>query len=330
MAPCDNLGHAPLDLVVPDVSSTPPGDRGVTSASSPADGARVWTWVVGGFAVWAVLAVVLGLVIGKGIHLADRSSPATGQRGTLAIAALTTTAPSGARPAAPAVRSKVPLPPVGIALALIAVALEAVGYALRLSGATGQVARSLSMDAPWSLPRMYVAALFGAAAMAAVAGAARNPGRRSWWLAVAAVTAGIVVVKAGGTVHVVAMDRLSRLTSPAVATAVSVALAVTVLAVLAVISRAERRDRRRVLTAFAAYATAAVGLSAVSTVVDGRLAVTATFVEESGEALAGVAVLVAVLVGVAPRLVLPTAWTRRRDDDLSVELPVVGVPRVQD
>ncbi len=281
--------------------------------------------MVGGLAAWIVLAGVLGVVVGRGIHLADRSSPATGHRHPLTTGAL-----PGARPAAPGVRRRVPLPPVGIALALVAVALEAVGYALRLSGATGQVARSLSMDAPWSLPRMYVAALFGAAAMAAVAGAARNPGRRTWWLAVAAVTAGIAVVKAGGTVHVAAMDRLSGLTSPSVATAASVALAVTVLAVLAFLSRAERRDRRRVLTAFSVYATAAVGLSAVSTLVEGRAAVMATFVEECGEALGGVAVLIAVLVGVAPRLVLPTGWARRRDDDLSLEIPVPRVPSPQD
>jgi hypothetical protein len=45
------------------------------------------------------------------------------------------------------------------------------------------------------------------------------------------------------------------------------------------------------------------------------MAVTATFLEESGEALAGVAVLVAVLVGVAPRLVLPADWALRRTAD---------------
>ncbi len=76
------------------------------------------------------------------------------------------------------------LPPVGVALARLAVALEAVGYALRLCGSTGQVASVLSMEAPYSLPRMYVAALFGAAALAAVAGATCNPGRRTWWLTV--------------------------------------------------------------------------------------------------------------------------------------------------
>jgi len=50
--------------------------------------------------------------------------------------------------------------------------------------------------------------------------------------------------------------------------------------------------------------------------------VTATFVEESGEALAGVAFLIAVLVGVAPRLVLPATWPLRRTADAhTLEVP---------
>ena len=44
-------------------------------------------------------------------------------------------------------------------------------------------------------------------------------------------------------------------------------------------------------------------------------AAAATFVEESGEALAGVGYLVAVLVGVAPQLVLPAGWPLRRRAD---------------
>jgi hypothetical protein len=95
----------------------------------------------------------------------------------------------------------------------------------------------------------------------------------------------------------------------------AVGVAAGVLAVLAFITRAERRDRRRVLGALAAYAVASVGLSAVSVMAVGQWAVTATYLEESGEALAGVAVLVAVLVGVAPRMVLPASWVLRREED---------------
>ncbi len=283
----------------------------------------MWTWIVGGVAVWVVVAVVVGIVLGRGIQLADRRSPGTGADRPLTV-------PGDGRPAARPERRRVPLPPVGVALAFLAVALETVGYVLRLRGATGPAAQALSMDAPWSLPRLYVATLFAAAALAAVAGAARNPGRRTWWLAVGAVTGGVAVVKAGSTVHVTVMDRLTAATSAAGAVAISATGALLVLAVLAVISRAERRDRRRVLTALGLYAAASVGLSALPGLVGGQWAATATFVEESGEALAGVAVLVAVLVGVAPRLVLPAAWLRRRDDALSLEAPAVRLPAAQD
>ncbi|MGY1698655.1 hypothetical protein [Geodermatophilus sp. SYSU D00766] len=278
----------------------------------------MWTWIVGGFAAWVVVAVVFGVVLGRGIRLADERSPGTGVERPLTAGA------------ARAGRRRVPLPPVGIALAFLAVALEAVGYVLRLRRTGGELANALSMDAPWSLPRVYVAALFAAAALAAVAGAARNPGRRTWWLAVGVVTAGIAAVKAGSTVHVTVMAELTARTSTAGAVALSALLAVAVLAVLAVLSRADRRDRRRVLTGLGVYAVAAVGLSAVSGLVGQQWAAMATFVEESGEALAGVAVLVAVLVGVAPRLVLPAAWLRRRDDELSLEAPVVRLPAPQD
>jgi hypothetical protein len=170
---------------------------------------------------------------------------------------------------------------------------------------------------------MYIAVLFVVAAVAAFAGAAVNPGRRTWWLAVGTVAAGIAVVKAGSTVHADAMGVLVDALGVAGATAVSVLAAVSVLLVLFFISRAERRDRRRVLKWLGVYAGASVGLSTVSALTTGRWQIAATFVEESGEALAGVAVLVAVLVGVAPRLVLPTTWRLRRDADAhTVDVPV--------
>jgi hypothetical protein len=78
-----------------------------------------------------------------------------------------------------------------------------------------------------------------------------------------------------------------------------------------------------VLRALALYAGASVGLSALSSVATtSNWAAAATFVEESGEALAGVGFLLAVLVGVAPRLVLPASWALRRSADAhTLELP---------
>jgi hypothetical protein len=264
----------------------------------------VWIWIVGGLVLWVLLAFAVAVVIGRGIRAAD----------VLAERPLTAPELLGElRLRSP--RRRIPLPPVGVALAATAVLLETAGFIGRLTGATGPVAHALSMDAPFSAPRTFVAALFAVAAVAAVAGAVRAPGRRSWWLAVGLVSAGIAVVKAGGTVHVDAMAALSSAVGEAGAVVVSIALVAAVLAVLAFVSRDERRDRRRVLTCLAGYAAASVGLSAVSAVAAGQWAVTATYLEESGEALAGVAVLVAVLVGVAPRLVLPASWVLRRDDD---------------
>ncbi|TFV92695.1 hypothetical protein E4P40_02020 [Blastococcus sp. CT_GayMR20] len=282
-----------------------------------------WVWVLGGLAVWMVVAVVFGVLIGRGIRRADmlegRTEPLSGL-----IAGKRSTAP---QPAPVLRRRAIPVPTFGLALFGLAVVLETGGYVVRLTGAENSL-RALSMDAPFSLPRMYVAALFAAAAMAAVAGAGVHPGRRTWWTTVALVGGGIAAVKAGGTVHADAFSALSGAVGGRGALLVSVLLAGAVLAVLGFLSRTERRDRRRVLGVLAFYGIASVGLSALSGVAAGAAgvasswAVGATFIEESGEALAGVAFLLAVLAGVAPRLVLPGAWALRRSADvLTLELP---------
>jgi hypothetical protein len=177
---------------------------------------------------------------------------------------------------------------------------------------------------------MFVAALFAAAALAAVAGAGSIPGRRTWWLAVALVAGGIAAVKAGSTVHERALTSVNAAVGTSAAFAVSVLAAVAVVGALWFLSRTEQRDRRRVLSVLALYAGASVGLSALSAVAAGsfgaasKWAAAATFVEESGEALAGVGFLIAVLVGVAPRLVLPASWALRRSADAhTLELPEV-------
>ena len=275
----------------------------------------MWTWIVGGLLLWVLLALTVAVVVGRGIRIADvRSADLQAPAEAL----------SEVRPRT--ARRRVPLPPVGVALAATAVLLETTGYVSRLAGATGPVARALSMDAPYSAPRTFVAASFAVAAGAAVVGAARTPGRRAWWLAVGLVCAGIAVVKVGGSVHVEATAVLSSAIGEVGAVVVSVALLAAVLAVLAFVSRSERRDRRRVLSTLAAYGVASVGLSTVSTLAVGQWAVSATYLEESGEALAGVAVLVAVLVGVAPRLVLPASWVLRREEDAE-PLAVPGAVR---
>ncbi|WP_147252172.1 hypothetical protein [Blastococcus sp. TF02-09] len=269
-----------------------------------------WAWILGGLALWLVVAVAGGIVLGKGMRLADQHA----QHPSLLT---TANLPVAAAPRVPAARRRaIPLPPVGIGLAALAVALMTAGYIVRLTGSTGPVARALDMDAPYAAPRMFVAALFAFAAVAAVVGAARTPTRRTWWLAVSLVAALIATVKVGGTVHVEGMRVLRDGLGDAGAIAASVLIAAAVVAGLWVLTRTERRDRRRVLGTLALYAGASVGLSAVSTVVPAGWAATATYLEESGEALAAVAFLVGVVVGVAPRLVLPAAWALRRSTDV--------------
>jgi len=286
-----------------------------------------WVWVLAATAVWTALAVVGGVILGRGMRLADERELKPSNwfipvdRPTVAPASQ----PSGVGTR----RRAVPLPPVGIALAALAVALETVGFVVRLRGDSGPVARVLSMDAAYSVPRTFVAVLFAVAAIAAVAGASRLPGRRTWWLGVGLVAGLIATVKVGSTVHVNAMDALAGALGNAGALAVSAAAAAAVIGALWFLSRTERRDRRRVLGVLALYAGASVGLSAISSVASSRfganLAAAATYLEESGEALAGVAFLMAVLIGVAPRLVLPAEWALRRTADaqtLDVPVPV--------
>lgn len=277
-------------------------------------------WIGVGLVAWLVVAAAVAGVIGRSIRLADQRELSAAERYLIEAAEspnFAVAAPSGrtvvaARPR----RRRVPLPPVGVALAALAVALEFTGFLLRLSGARGETARLLSMDAPLSVPRMYITVLFAVAAVTALSGASRVPGRRTWWTAVGVVAAAICFVKAGGTVHAVAMHRLSEAIGTAGANLVAGLLAIAVVGMLWYLARAERRDRLRVLGSLALYAVAAVGLSAVSAAVSGaRVAAAATFVEESGEALGAVAFLVAVLVGVAPRLVLPGDWALRRTAD---------------
>jgi hypothetical protein len=284
-----------------------------------------WVWVLAGFVVWLVVAALVGVLIGRGIRRADLLEAGLGAVGTLSTADL----PASLRAqAAPARRRVIPLPPIGIALLAVAVTLETIGFAARLTGWSGPASRLLSMDAPFSVARTFLAALFAAAAIAAVAGAGRIPGRRTWWLAVGIVAGGIAAVKAGSTVHADALGALDDAVGSGAAFAISAVAAASVVGVLWFLARREERDRRRVLGVLALYASASVGLSAISSAVAGAYggvstaAAAATFLEESGEAIAGVAFLIAVLVGVAPRLVLPATWPLRRTADAhTLELP---------
>ncbi len=317
--------------MTPGIDTKALGDGMVTSGVAAGDDRHVWwMWVVGGLFVWLLVAFLVAVVVGRGIRLADSRSAAP------AVPDLLATTPAAVPVTAVRVRRRaIPLPPVGIALVVAALALELAGYLTRLTGASGRAAQIWSMDAPLSVPRMFVAALFGAAAVLAIAAAGRLPERRAWWTAVGLVAAGIAVIKAGSTLHADAFHSLRDATSLGGAVVVSALVAGAVLGALWQLSRSERRDRLRVLSALALYAGASVGLSAVSSAVTGTYggastwAAGATFLEETGEALGGVVFLIAVLAGVAPRLVLPAAWPLRRTADahtLEVAEPLAGRP----
>ena len=265
----------------------------------------MWWWIVGVLGLWTGLGLALAIVLGRGIRLADQRAFDS------AVAPLRVR-----RAVAPARRRAVPVPPVGIALAVLAVVLETAGYVTRVNGSRGSVATLLSMDAPLSLPRMFVTVLFAVAALVAMVAGGRIPGRRTWWTTVGVVAAGIATVKGGGTIHARAIRALDSAVGGTGALAVSVAAAGVVIGVLGFLSRAEQRDRRRILGILSLYAVASVGLSTVSAAASGPFwTAAATYVEESGEALTAVAFLVGVLVGVAPRLVLPVEWALRREAD---------------
>ena len=263
--------------------------------------------------------LLAALLIGRGIRLADRRSPGTG------VALTTADLPTSFVPApAPVRRRAVPLPRVGIALAALAVALETVGYVLRLDGATGRAAQLFSMDAPLALPRMFVAA---AVRRRRARGRRRRrplPGRRAWWLAVGARRRWHR--RGQGRRHRARpsdgrADRRRRRYGRGLWSA-SLA-AVAAVAALWFLSRSERRDRRRVLGALVGYAVAAVGLSAVSAAVPpSPLRDRDASSRSPARRWPASAFLVAVLVGVAPRLVLPADWALRRTADAhTLDLP---------
>src|SRR3954470_16526695 len=75
----------------------------VTFRTAAADEGSVWwLWVLGGLAVWSVVAVLFAVVLGRGIRLADRRSLGTGLEDLLTTADLS--ASLRAAPAAAAAR----------------------------------------------------------------------------------------------------------------------------------------------------------------------------------------------------------------------------------
>lgn len=227
----------------------------------------------------------------------------------------------------PVATRRVPVPLWARWVAVVLVGFEVLGYALRVSGAPKAISHPLSMDLPFSLPRMLVATVFLLAAVAAGAGAVRLHRRRTWWTAIAVLCGTAALVKAGSTVHKALIEAIDGYTHPVRTLLISGLVAAVVLGGLYWLSRTERRDRRRVLKWFGAYGAAAGGLTIVSAVAEsawGHGSVSAAsfvLVEESAEALSALGLLVAVLVGVAPALVFAAGHPLRRAADVGGPTP---------
>jgi hypothetical protein len=167
------------------------------------------------------------------------------------------------------------------------------GRTTRCTGSFGE--RLFSLDELGSLPRLFTSGLFLAVAVLAAQAARRSVGpARPWWAAVAGI-GGVLALAKLLSAHSVAEGL-----SPVVTLVVGVVVTAVALGFLA------RTGRRwgiaaagAVVLALSCYAGVALGLDAVTSVaaalqdrvgVLGRVA--ATFVEELGEALAALLVLV--------------------------------------
>jgi hypothetical protein len=285
----------------------------------------VWFWIVAGMAAWLLVSVLTAFTLGRVIRLADHRTDHGHPVLTTADLPLSFAGAAAHthRPKpAPGRRRALPLPPVGMALAGLAVSITTASHVVRLTGATGPFARLLTSGTGSALPQTFVAALFAAAAIVAFTGAIRAPGRRAWWLAVALVAATVGLLAVGRRLDL--DGGASAGSSVAVTLGVSGGLAAVVLVLLWVLTRNERRDRRRVLGALTLYVSASIGLSAVSAAAPRGLLATVTYLQESGSALAAVAFLMGVLVGVAPGLVLPADWALRRAADAQTHASAAG------
>ncbi|MGY1812808.1 hypothetical protein [Blastococcus sp. SYSU D00820] len=189
------------------------------------------------------------------------------------------------------------------ALALTAVGLFAVGFLVRLRCTIGScvappLGRLLDLDAVGGLPRLFTTGLFVALCLVALAARRATTGAVAlWWTAIALVGAGLALAKLV-SVHAALKSGLSPLVT------LLFGMAVTVPALIGLWVLGRRwgvRGARPVVLALAVYAGTALGLDLVTSGVAlvqasvGPLTVAgAAFVEELGEALAALLLLVVV------------------------------------
>jgi hypothetical protein len=180
------------------------------------------------------------------------------------------------------------------------VALYAVGFVVRircrLEGTCGGPTRLFDLDALWGLPRVATAGLFLVTAVLAFRASRRAARVPRWWTAIAVLAAGLALAK------LLSVHSIAKSDSTALTLAGSVTVAAAVLSGLWLLGRRwQVAPTAAVVLALALYAGAAIGLDAVTSVLAaaqshvGALSeAAATFVEELGEALAALVLLVTV------------------------------------
>ena len=194
------------------------------------------------------------------------------------------------------------------ALAGAAVVLFPVGLVVRVRCALDGCTRSglsllFDLDAVGGLPRLFTTGLF-AAACALAWWAARQcaGGARTWWTAVSVIGAALALAKLGSA------HSAAKTVSPVATFLGSALLSGVALVVLTVVGRRWGVPATRsVVLALGAYAAAAVGLDAVTGAVEaaqthaGALSgATASFVEELGEAITALLLVVTVRWNLPP------------------------------
>ncbi|WP_448625829.1 hypothetical protein [Geodermatophilus sp. URMC 64] len=188
----------------------------------------------------------------------------------------------------------------GSALALVG--LFGAGFLVRIRCAAfgrcgGPAARLLDLEALGGLPRLVTTAMFVATAVLAWGTARRAAGRhRLWWTAIAAAGAVLALLK------LVSAHSVAKADSAVLTLVGSVGLAVAALVLLWVLGRRWGvAATGPVVGALALYAGAAIGLDAVTflaaavqTSAGALTHAASTFVEELGEALSALVLVVTV------------------------------------
>jgi hypothetical protein len=201
-------------------------------------------------------------------------------------------------------------------LGALELVLYPLGLVARVRCSVGQchgsrLDHAVDLDAIGGLPRLLITGLFVAVAVLGWRASRRSVGTaRLWWVVIAGLGVVLAVAK------LVSVHSTAKAESPLLTLVVCVALAVAALGGLAVVGhRWGIAGVRPVLVALAAYAAAAIGLDALGSAVEAAhpdaalLGSICTFVEELGEAVTALLVVVAVRWHLPQDAVLPAPLT---------------------